>query len=92
MEEKGIVVPAADGSDRRVKTVRLTQKGEECLARASRLMDNAEDTLVSGLSDDEVRTLIRLLEHMKENRAGESFENGSVVSSGIKRHSPQWLR
>ncbi len=62
MEEKGIVDSFTDKSDRRVKIVRLTQKGEECLSRASVPMENAESTLVSGLSDDEVSTL-----HMKEN-------------------------
>ncbi len=62
MDEKGIVDSFTDKSDRRVKIVRLTQKGEECLSRASVPMENAESTLVSGLSDDEVSTL-----HMKEN-------------------------
>ncbi len=66
MEEKGIVEACADASDRRVKIVHITEDGE-AVSGAQLCVESAEERLVSGFSNDEVRTLLTFLEHMRGN-------------------------
>ncbi|MDD4971964.1 MAG: MarR family transcriptional regulator [Paludibacter sp.] len=62
--EKGLVDRKENGADRRQKDVVITEKGLELLAR----MDDCEkkaDTLLQGLTDDEISELNRLLDKIR---------------------------
>lgn len=50
LEQKGFVRGLGDPGDRRVKLVRITQAGLECIAAARRDMLAAEERLLSGLT------------------------------------------
>ena len=61
LEQKGLVEALSDSEDKRVKLVHITQTGETCCAKAAGAMQEAEETLLDGLSAEERTTLNRLL-------------------------------
>lgn len=61
LEQKGLIEALSDPEDKRVKLVHITQTGETCYAEAAGSMQEAEETLLDGLSDEERTTLNRLL-------------------------------
>ena len=61
LEQKGFVEALSAPEDKRVKLVHITQTGESCCAGAAGSMQEAEETLLNGLSDEERTTLNRLL-------------------------------
>lgn len=67
LEQKGLVEALSDPEDKRVKLVHITQIGETCYAEAAGSMQEAEETLLDGLSDEERTTLNRLLIRIAEN-------------------------
>lgn len=67
LEQKGLVEALHDAEDRRVKLVHLTREGECCYANAAFQMDEAERSLLRGLSNDEQAALNRFLTILAEN-------------------------
>lgn len=67
LEQKELVEALSDPEDKRVKLVHITQIGETCYAEAAGSMQEAEETLLDGLSDEERTTLNRLLIRIAEN-------------------------
>lgn len=67
LEQKGLVEPAGDAADKRVKLVRITPAGRDCCAEAAGYMDAAEQKLLHGFSDAERRTFCALLQRAAEN-------------------------
>lgn len=67
LEQKGFVVSLGDAADRRVKRVRITEKGRRCNQDARENMANTEETLLAGLRDAERETLLDLLERVNRN-------------------------
>ncbi|CAN5487208.1 transcriptional regulator YetL [soil metagenome] len=61
LERDGLVIHEADGTDRRRKTIRLTQKGEALISQALPDIFQRMTDLTSPLSLDERRTVVRLL-------------------------------
>ena len=60
LEQKGFLASVGD-PDRRIKLVRLTPLGERCCADAKQNMDDAEERLLSGLTQPERALFHQLL-------------------------------
>ena len=61
LEQKGFVECFGSEQDRRVKMVRLTQTGERCCYLADRHLEEAEEKLLSGLTETERMIFYSLL-------------------------------
>ncbi|MDD4985242.1 MAG: MarR family transcriptional regulator [Dehalococcoidales bacterium] len=66
MEKDGLVKRARDLKDRRTLRLIMTEKGEEALARATVAGWNLVQEVLSVLSEDEMRTLVGLLERVRQ--------------------------
>lgn len=62
LEKKQLIVRFADPNDRRIRRVRLTEKGMEHCMSARENMKKADVRLVSGLTEPERQELLRLLQ------------------------------
>ena len=61
LEQKDFVEALSDPEDKRVKLAHITQIGESCCTEAAGAMQEAEENLLNGLSDEERTILNRLL-------------------------------
>lgn len=61
LERKALVEPFGDPEDRRIKLVRITQTGRERVQAASRHRSQAEEHLLSGLTETERSIFYTLL-------------------------------
>ena len=61
LEKKSLVAPVADPADRRVKRIRLTERGTEVCQASREDIRRSEALLVSRLNDEEQQELKRLL-------------------------------
>lgn len=67
LEQKDFVESFGDNDDKRIKMVRLTQKGEQKCLSARQNMDAAEKKLLSGLDEEEKAAFHRLLRQVRNN-------------------------
>ena len=67
LEQKGFVEAIADAADKRVKLVHITPAGEACCREAAGYMEQAEQTLLQGFSEEEKTMFILLLTRAAEN-------------------------
>lgn len=63
LEERGLL-RREDGTDRRCKMVALTAAGRDLTERTRAIVDALEDDMSSALSDDEMTTLLDLMERV----------------------------
>jgi DNA-binding MarR family transcriptional regulator len=69
LERDGLVVRVPDPNDRRMMSVRLTSKGEARLKEILPEHFRRMAVLMSGLTDNERKTLVRLLQKIQEQAA-----------------------
>lgn len=62
LERKGLVEAFGDAADRRVKLVRITPAGSECIANAKQFMLDEEKKILSGLTETEQGIFLVLLQ------------------------------
>ena len=62
LERKGLVEAFGDAADRRVKLVRITPAGRECIANAKQFMLDEEKKILSGLTETEQGIFLVLLQ------------------------------
>lgn len=67
LEEKELVMPCSDSNDRRIKKIRLTQKGKDLINRSANKIGDIEMTLTKGFEESERKELIRLLFRVYDN-------------------------
>lgn len=67
LEQKGFVEAFGDAADRRVKLVRITPAGRECVAREENNMAEAEEKLLSGLTETERAIFYTLLKKVRDS-------------------------
>lgn len=66
LEQKGLVNSFGNNDDKRIKLVKITQLGEECCQRAEQNMKEAEENLLSGLTETEKSIFNTLLQKVKD--------------------------
>ena len=66
LEAKGLLTAFSDPADRRVKLVRITPQGEAVCQQARRHIEDAEQKLLSGLTDTERDILCTLLQKVAQ--------------------------
>ena len=71
MEADGLVTRRRDPTNRRVHVVQLTEAGEALFQRLRAAAVAFDRQLRAGLADDEVATLARLLDRLRDNVAGQ---------------------
>lgn len=67
LEQKGFVEAFGDAADKRVKLVHITPAGEACCKEAAGYMEQAEQTLLQGFSEEEKMRFNLLLTRAAEN-------------------------
>ena len=67
LEQKGFVEAFGDAADKRVKLVHITPAGEACCKEAAGYMEQAEQTLLQGFSEEEKTMFNLLLARAAEN-------------------------
>lgn len=67
MEQKGFLTREPVASDRRLKKLVLTEKGENLHAMMESIVFQMEEKLTAGFSEEEKETLFRLLEKLRRN-------------------------
>ena len=66
-EEKGYVKRTVSKKDRRARVLHLTDSGADILAQVEDIARIIQDEITMGLSEDEKKTLVRLLQRVSEN-------------------------
>ena len=66
LEQKGLVEGGGSLDDRRIKMVRITQRGIECCQRAEQDMEQTEKLLLSGLTATEQGIFLSLLKKVRD--------------------------
>ncbi len=67
MEEKGLLTRSAVDYDARLKKIELTEKGRTLNRQMEASIDDMEEKLIRGLSDEETQTLLTLLHKVRCN-------------------------
>ncbi len=67
MEAQGFLERRADDNDGRLSKVHLTELGRQSVEQIRRSADNCGELATKGLSDKDVKTLIKLLRAVDEN-------------------------
>ncbi len=76
MEKKGLIERSDDKSDGRLKSLKLTEKGEQIHTVAREGMARLERRLCSSLSRQEIEAFISTAEKMKQNLKCENGKGG----------------
>lgn len=66
LEQKGLVEGFGDSADKRIKLVKITSLGEKYCQRAEQNMKEAEENLLSGLTETEKSIFNSLLQKVKD--------------------------
>lgn len=66
LEQKSLVEGFGSPDDRRIKMVRITQRGIECCKHAEQDMEQTEKTLLSGLTITEQGIFLSLLKKVRD--------------------------
>lgn len=67
MEKKGLIIRESVLEDARLKKLVLTEKGMELNNKVIRSLEEYDDKLLSGFSDEEINQLLIFLERIKNN-------------------------
>lgn len=67
LEQKGFVESFSDANDRRIKLVRITPSGLECVRTAQHRRTEAEEKLLSGLTETERHIFYALLKKVRNS-------------------------
>ncbi len=69
MERKNLVARIPSKSDRRINHVHITKFGLDLIKQAEPILKDSMNELLLGMSDDEVSTMVELLEKVVKNSA-----------------------
>ncbi|MCM2290950.1 MarR family transcriptional regulator [Allorhizobium sp. BGMRC 0089] len=71
LEGRGLVERRDDPNDRRAKGLWLTEAGETMAARIEALFDDERETVLSGISPEELTLFLKILDQMQERCSAE---------------------
>lgn len=78
LERKGYIVCVPEPNDRRCKRITLTPVAREVQMDIWRHINDMEQTMTRGMRQDEIETLLRLLDLAAQNLADENMEAQST--------------
>lgn len=81
LEENGLIERQADMTDRRAKTVHLTDSGRRKLSDIDRLTSGFRDQLLDGISDEDLQTCISVFERILANGCKTNSEGTTAPTS-----------
>lgn len=81
LEKKGFLALETDGTDRRMKRIRLLPKGQACLDRIHENIESIEARMVGNFTPEEREQFLRLLDRAIENVGGFCRQTGKEESS-----------
>jgi MarR family transcriptional regulator for hemolysin len=64
LEAGGLIERREDGGDRRAKAIVLTRAGRATVTKVERVAEAVREEALAGLSDDEIATASRVLDHL----------------------------
>lgn len=67
MEQNGLIVRQSVDKDARLKKIVLTQKGIDLQSRIKYTLNNFEENLIEGISNEEVEVFYKVLEKINKN-------------------------
>lgn len=67
LEQKKLVEGFGSAEDKRIKIIRITQEGAECCRQAQQHMTQAEEHILSGLTDTEKAIFLALLKKVRDS-------------------------
>lgn len=67
LEEKGLISRQTCASDRRAKRIKLTEKAEPLINEMEEVIGKTRDEILSGVSKQEVETLLHLIRKLEQN-------------------------
>jgi len=76
LEKKGLIVRESNREDRRLKPIRLTEKGQELLDHVIPMAKQFNDAINARLSPGEVETFFRVLDTIVETAQEHSQQQG----------------
>lgn len=76
MEADGLITRRRDPANRRVHQVQITPRGEELFARLATAAQAHDRRLRTGLDADDIATLERLLDRLRDNITGAPADSG----------------
>lgn len=80
MEKKNLVIRLNDSNDKRAKKLVLTPKGEEMIRNVDIEIKNFEQSLLIGLSENEIETLVLLLNKVENNIENKEVQNDKNIN------------
>lgn len=75
MEAQGFLERRADGTDGRLTKVHLTEAGLQTVEQIGRSVSECGSIAAKGLSDKEIRTLLKLLKTIEQNLQSEPSDD-----------------
>lgn len=66
LEKSGLICRLAEERDKRLKSIVVTKKGEECHKKVVARLDEIDASLISKLTAEELETFIAVVEKLKE--------------------------
>jgi DNA-binding MarR family transcriptional regulator len=84
LEQRGLVERRPDPEDRRVRALHLTAKGRRVLAKGRRIAAEHDRRMTKGMSADEHRRLVALLQKLADNQG-----LGGGVHPGLSEAEPK---
>lgn len=83
MEEDQLIYRKPNASDRRVSDVHLAEKGAERFARMAEDHENWTDEIFAALSNDEVKSLVELMEKLRNRLDGMEESKKAHKAQGV---------
>lgn len=75
LQSAGLIERREEDGDRRAKTIVLTQSGQEMVDRAEASAREVRDGALAGLSNEDIETTCRVLEHICRTLSGAAEES-----------------
>lgn len=67
LEKKGFILRKSVKDDARLKKIVVTEKGHKTNAQIHTMLDQMEESLGEGISEEEMQTFISVVQHIKNN-------------------------
>ena len=81
LENKGLIQRVVFKKDRRIRHVQITELGSQQVERVKVILDNAETSMLNGMSEEEIETGKLILKKILKNLTGKEVIDSAFDSS-----------